>query len=144
MYERPVVPHEAPQENIMLINQTVKALKDDDTATAADEYAWKINNVFEWYNMYFSLEVIDIQNDMFYGKDNQDNLFWGTNKMFTLANVEEATRILMANYDVKNADMSKAISIYEKAATEQQVILKDLLSKETQSILELTKMLDSE
>lgn len=144
MYEKPIVPHQAPQENIKLINKTIKALKEGDVVAAVDKYAWQINNNLEWYNMYFSPEVIAIQNDMFYGKNNQDNLFWGTNKMFTSAKVEEATRILMANYEVKNADMSKAISIYEKAISDQQALLKDLLNKETQSIINLTKKLDTE
>ncbi|MDO4553099.1 MAG: S-layer homology domain-containing protein, partial [Bacillota bacterium] len=95
MYERPIVPHEAPQENILLAGLCVEALEEGDVVTAADEYAWCINNVLEWYSMYFSPEVIDVQDDMFWGDANQDNLYWGTGRMFVKADVEDATRSLM-------------------------------------------------
>lgn len=141
MYERPIVPHEAPQENIMLMQEIVISLEAGDVVTAADEYAWQVNNVLEWYAMYFSSEVIAQQNDMFFGESNKKNLFWGTNKMFTPANVEAATRGLMDKYEATDGDFTAEISIYEKAIIEQQSILKDLVAKETKSIKVLTEML---
>lgn len=141
MYEKPIVPHEAPQENIALMNEIVKSLKAGDVVTAADEYAWQVNNVLEWYSMYFSPEVITIQNDMFWGKDNQDNLFWGTGKNFTPANVEAATRGLMEKYEVENPDLTKEIAIYEKAIKDQQAILKELAAKELKALEKLNEML---
>ena len=54
-------------------------------ATAVDEYAWTVNNVLEWYAMYFSPEVIAVQDDMLWGPDNQENLYWGTNIGFAKA-----------------------------------------------------------
>lgn len=141
MYERPVVPHEAPQENINLINSALDCLATGDVVKAADEYVYQVNNVLEWYAMYFSPEVIAIQNDMLYGEGNQDNLFWGSNKMFTPANVEDATRIVMANYDAEKPDLTKAISIYEKAVVDQQVVLKTLMTEEIKATKELTKKL---
>ncbi|MEG1929995.1 MAG: M28 family peptidase, partial [Anaerovorax sp.] len=142
MYERPIVPHEAPQENIDLINSTVDCLNKGDVVKAADDYAWMVNNVLEWYAMYFSPEVIAIQNDMLYGEKNKDNLFWGTHKMFTPANVEEATRMVMANYDTDKPDLTKAISIYEKAVVDQQTLLKKLMAQETTAMNALTKKLN--
>ena len=65
----------------------IAALEEGDVVTAADEYAWAINEYFEWYEMYFSPEVMEIHYDMFYGEDNQDNLFWGTGKSFVPAKV---------------------------------------------------------
>lgn len=141
MYERPIVPHEAPQDNIMLMQEIIKCLKDGDVVTAADEYAWQVNNILEWYSMYFSPEVIDIQNDLFWGTDNQDNLFWGTDRNFQPADVEAATRGLMEKYEVENGDFTTEIAIYEKAIKEQQALAKKLLAEETASIKELTEML---
>jgi len=142
MYEAPIVPHEAPQSNIDLMQNIISCLKTGDVVTAADEYAWQVNNVLEWYSMYFSPEVIDQQNDMFWGKDNQDNLYWGTGKNFTPANVEAATRALMDKYEVVGGDFTAEIAIYEKAITDQQAILKSKLAEETAAIIKLADMLD--
>lgn len=141
LYERPVVPHEGPQENIALMEAIIAALSEGDVVTATDEYAWAVNNVFEWYEMYFSPEVMEIHYDMFYGEDNQDNLFWGTNKAFVPADVSEATRSLFLRYEETDGDFSKEIGIYEKAIEAQKVILKDLMKEETTNILKLVDML---
>ena len=141
MYEAPIVPHEAPQFNIELMQEIIACLEEGDVVTAVDEYAWQVNNVLEWYNMYFSPEVIAIFNDMFWGEGNKDNLFWGTGRNFTPANVEAATRGLMEKYESENADFSTEIAIYEKAIKEQQAILKDKITKETAAILKLAEML---
>ncbi len=144
MYERPIVPHEAPQENIMLIRETLKSLEAGDVITAVDEYAWQINNVLEWYNMYFSPEVIAKQNDMFFGEENKNNLFWGTGKMFTPANVEIATRMLMDNYDAEEVNVIEAINIYNTAIESQKTVLKDCAIKETAAMEKLTELLSAE
>ncbi len=141
MYEAPVVPHEAPQSNIELMRQIVDLLKAGDTVTAADEYAWQVNNVLEWYPMYFSPEVTAQFNDMFWGEDNKDNLFWGTGRNFTPANVEAATRGLMEKYDADNPDLSNEIAVYEKAIADQGMIYKDLITKETAGMKKLADML---
>ena len=141
MYERPIVPHEAPQENIQLMQTIIECLKAGDGVTAADEYAWQVNNILEWYAMYFSPEVIRQQNDMFWGKDNQDNLYWGTGKNFIPADVEAATRGLMEKYDSKDADFSSEIAVYQKAIDAQSLIYKEKLVKETAAMRELAKLL---
>lgn len=141
MYEKPVVPHEAPQENIHLINQTVKALKAGDVKTAADEHAYQINNVMEWYSMYFSPEVIAVQDDMFWGKDNQDNLYWGTGKSFLKANVEKASRSLIKKYDQKDPDLHKEIAIYEKVLKPQKKELVKRVEQEIDALKDLNKQL---
>ena len=141
MYEAPMVPHEAPQRNIDLMESVIGALEDGDVVTAADEYAWAVNNVFEWYEMYFSPEVMDIHYDMFYGKENQHNLFWGTNKAFVPADVSKATRSLMSRYEESGGDFSKEIAIYNKAIAAQREVLKGLMAEETANILKLSEML---
>lgn len=141
MYEAPIVPHEAPQSNIDLMRNIVTCLKAGDVVKAADEYAWQVNNVLEWYNMYFSPEVSAQFNDMFWGKDNQDNLFWGTGRNFTPANVEAATRGLMDKYEATKPDLTAEIAVYEKAILDQQAILKSKISEETAAIIRLAEML---
>ncbi len=141
MYERPIVPHEAPQENISLMKEIIACLEAGDVNTAADEYAWQVNNVLEWYTMYFSPEVIATQNDMFWGKDNQDNLYWGTGRNFTPADVESATRGLMDKYDTTGSDFTSEIKVYQQAISAQTNIYKTQIKEETASILKLTEML---
>lgn len=141
MYERPIVPHEAPQENINLMNEIVPLLEEGDGVTAADEYAWQVNNVEQWYEMYFSPEVTSQFTDMFYGADNQDNLFWGTNKAYTPADVAAATRGLMDKYEEEGADFSAEIGIYNKAIEAQQAVYKELITKEITDVKALAAKL---
>ena len=141
MYERPIVPHEAPQENIALCQQVIDCLEEGDVVTAADEYAWQINNVLEWYAMYFSPETIDVQDNMFWGEDNQDNLYWGTGRTFVKADVEDATRSLMARYEEVDGDFTEEISIYTDAIAAQQQVLVDCVAAEIEGINNLTELL---
>lgn len=141
MYERPIVPHEAPQENIQLCRDIIACLETGDVATAVDEYAWTVNNVLEWYAMYFSPEVIAIQDDMLWGEDNQDNLYWGTGIGFTKADVDAATRSLFVRYEETGGDFTQEIAVYEAAIRAQTQILADLGAKETQAMIDLSALL---
>ena len=141
MYERPIVPHEGPMENIQLCQDIIDCLKTGDVATAVDEYAWTVNNVLEWYAMYFSPEVIAIQDDMLWGEGNLDNLYWGTDIGFTKADVDAATRSLYVRYDEENGDFSEEIAVYEAAIQAQTEILNQLGTKETSAMSELAGML---
>ena len=141
MYERPIVPHEAPQENIQLCRDIIACLETGDVATAVDEYAWTVNNVLEWYAMYFSPEVIAIQDDMLWGEDNQDNLYWGTDIGFTKADVDAATRSLFVRYEEAGGDFSEEIAVYDAAIRAQTAILTDLGAQETQAMTELAGLL---
>lgn len=141
MYERPIVPHEAPQENMQLCRDIIACLEQGDVVTAVDEYAWTVNNVLEWYAMYFSPEVIAIQDDMLWGEDNQDNLYWGSNIGFTKADVDAATRSIFARYDEVGGDFSEEIAVYQAAIDAQTHILRDLSAKETAAMTELAGLL---
>ena len=141
MYERPIVPHEAPQENIQLCEAIIACLETGDVATAVDEYAWTVNNVLEWYAMYFSPEVIAIQDDMLWGEDNLDNLYWGTDIGFTKADVDAATRSLFVRYEEAGGDFSEEIAVYDAAIQAQTAILADLGAQETQAMTELASLL---
>lgn len=141
MYERPIVPHEAPQENITLCENIISCLEEGQVATAVDEYAWTVNNVLEWYAMYFSPEVIAIQDDMLWGESNADNLYWGTGKSFAKADVDQATRSLYVRYEEEGGDFSQEIAVYQKAVEAQSEILLQLAQQEIDSINELTQLL---
>lgn len=141
MYERPIVPHVAPQENIRLSQQMIMYLEEGDVNTAVDEVAWTINNVLEWYAMYFSEEVINVQDAMLWSSENKDNLYWGTDKGFVKADVEEATRSLFLRYDEENGDFSKEIAIYKKAIDEQGIVYKNKVNDEIKAIQDLAELL---
>jgi hypothetical protein len=141
MYERPIVPHEAPLENIRLCEGIITFLEEGRVAHAVDEEAWKVNNVLEWYAMYFSPDVIDVQDDMFWGESNAGNLYWGTGRNFIKADVEEATRSLVARYDEDGADFSREIAIYQESIHHQRPILTVLTQEETETLQRLAEML---
>lgn len=97
--------------------------------------------MLEWYAMYFSPEVIAIQDDMLWGADNQDNLYWGTDIGFTKADVDAATRSLFVRYEEDGGDFSQEIAVYQAAIQAQTQILADLGAKETQAMLDLSALL---
>lgn len=141
MYERPIVPHEAPQENIQLCQDIISCLEQGDVVTVVDELAWTVNNVLEYYAMYFSPEVIAIQDDMHWGEGNQDNLYWGTGINFTKADVDAATRSLYQRYDEQGGDFSQEIAVYEAAIQAQTELLKELGTKEIGAMEQLAQLL---
>ena len=110
-------------------------------AKVVDEYAWTVNNVLEWYAMYFSPAVIAIQDDMNWGEGNQDNLYWGTDINFDKANVDDATRSLFIRYDEQGGDFSEEIAIYKAAIEVEQSRLADHAAQETAAMSELAEML---
>ena len=141
MYERPIVPHEAPQENVRLCRDIIACLETGDVATAVDEYAWTVNNVLEWYAMYFSPEVIAAQDDMLWGEGNQGNLYWGTDIGFTKADVDAATRSIFARYDEEGGDFSEEIAVYYAAVQAQLRLLGTLGEEEMAAMSELAGLL---
>ena len=141
MYEKPIVPHEAPQKNIRICESIIKCLQDGDVVTAVDEYLWTLNNILAWYSMYFSEEVIKIQDDMFWGEGNKNNLYWGTDIGFTKAEVDSIVRSLMKRYDEVNGDFTKEIEAIEKVIDSQKIILKNLCEKEISAINELAMLI---
>ena len=106
-----------------------------------DEYAWTVNNVLEWYAMYFSPEVIAVQDDMLWGEGNRDNLYWGTGIGFAKADVDAATRSIFARYNETGGDFSSEIAVYQAAAEAQLRILRDLGTRETGAMSELAGLL---
>ena len=142
MYEKPIVPHEAPQKNIRLCEDIIECLKKGEVSKAVDEYAWSLNNVLAWYAMYFSEEVIKIQDDMFWGESNKDNCYWGTNIGFTKAEVDDVVRSLMKHYEEVDGDFSQEITALEKVIDSQKIILKNLCDKEISAVNELARILE--
>ena len=106
-----------------------------------DEYAWTVNNVLEWYAMYFSPEVIAVQDDMNWGADNQDNLYWGTDINFDKADVDAATRSLYVRYDDKGGDFTEEIAIYEKAIETEKAKLAAKAQAEAEAMAGLAELL---
>ncbi len=141
MYEQPMVRHQAPLNNITYMQETVGYLEKGDVKSAVDESAWQVNNVLEWYAMYFSPEVIKLQDDMFWSPAAQTNLFWGTGRNFVKADVDAATRSITARYEEKGGDFAKEIAIYKKAIDAQTKLLVELSEKEMKDLTELTGML---
>jgi trans-2-enoyl-CoA reductase len=106
-----------------------------------DNYAWNVNNVLEWYAMYFSPQVIAVQDDMLWGEDNRDNLYWGTDKGFVKADVDAATRSLYARYQEQGGDFSAEIAVYNAAIAAQSEVLRTLCVQETAGMQQLAALL---
>ena len=142
MYERPIVRHEAPQENIQLMSKINEALAEGDVVTAADEYSWQVNNLLEWYTTYFSPAVLKINDDMLWSEENQYNNYWGIGRSFVPASVGDASMSLYLRYDDVGGDFSKEIAIYKAAIDVQSKVLKKLGEQEITDMGKLADMLE--
>ena len=91
--------------------------------------------------MYFSPEVIAIQDDMLWGQDNQDNLYWGTDSGFTKADVDAATRSLFLRYDEEGGDFSEEIAVYRSTIQAQLRLLEELGGQEAGAMRTLAGLL---
>ncbi len=138
MYEKPVVPHEASQININAMNKVLECLDEGDINTAVDEYVWTVNNVLEYYNWFFSPEVIEIQDKCLWNK--AENMYWGTDPSFVKADVAEASISLYNKYDTKE-DTSKEQKIYKKAIKDQAEVMVKYANKEIKDLKTLADML---
>ena len=134
MYERPIVPHQAPQETIALCQHIIDCLVRHDPATAVDQYVATVNNCLESYSIYFSPAVIDTLNDMNWGAGNQDNLYFGTNINFDKAEVEEASRSVYQRRAEIGGDFAKEILVYRDAIDMEKKKLRADVHKETEAI----------
>ena len=134
MYERPIVPHQAPQETIALCQHIIDCLVRHDPATAVDQYVATVNNCLESYSIYFSPAVIDTLNDMNWGAGNQDNLYFGTNINFDKAEVEEASRSVYQRRAEIGGDFAKEIRVYRDAIDMEKKKLRADVHKETEAI----------
>ena len=93
------------------------------------------------YAMYFSPEVIAVQDDMNWGADNQANLYWGTDINFDKADVDAATRSLYVRYDDKGGDFTEEIAIYEKAIETEKAKLAAKAQAEAEAMAGLAELL---
>lgn len=141
MYEQPIVPHEAPQETIELCEEIIACLQRGDPATAVDEYALTVNNVLERYAMYFSPEVIAVQDHMVWGAENQHNLYWGTDINFSKADVDAATRSLYRRYGEAGGDFTEEIAVYRAAIAVEKTKLRESVQAEAAAMHRLAQML---
>jgi hypothetical protein len=91
--------------------------------------------------MYFSPEVIQIQDDMFWNPNNMDNLYWGTGKQFQRADVEAATRSVFLRYEEEGGDFTEEIQIYQDAIDQQMMLLKELGEQEALDLVTLADMI---
>ena len=78
---------------------------------------------------------------MFWGPENQDNLYWGTGKTFVKADVDAATRSLTLRQEEVGGDFTKEIEIYKAAIDAQSKLLVKHANQEIQDLTKLTEML---
>jgi len=134
--ETPIVPHEWFQNNIYAIDETIFYLLSGDVVTAADETAWAINGVGEWYSMNFDEATVELDEGSYLGAHASQN--WGTNRIYEYADVEAATRSLVERYEEEDGDFSEEIEIYSAARERQAELYVEFIALETANIYDLT------
>jgi Iap family predicted aminopeptidase len=135
----PITGHEYYQNNISYMTDSITSLEDGDVNNVVDNLLWQINGLINYYAYYFDREVVDHM----YGQlhNNDGNLFWSTNKVLGDADVFNLTVSLNNKYDTEG-DFSGEISQLQVQVTNQQVLLKDMVSKEINAAKEITAKLN--
>lgn len=136
----PIVGHEQPQLNIMVLAQAIELLENKEVDPVLDDLLWQIED--EWYSYYFSREVIQHETDIVVGPDYQDNLFWGTGRVVGYVDLYEVIQSLLKKYGTTGADCSKEITSLTAALDSQKALLEQLVAEEIASIQDLTQRLN--
>lgn len=146
MYEKPIVPHEGPANNLKVLNDVIALLEKGDVVGAVDgtktanyeDGIWGINNVQGWYTKFFSKEVVDEIRASLDGT-NGANMYWGTGRMFPYAEVDDVIISLVSKYDAKKPDVSSELATLKQVKTTMEDSFAELLTKDIKSIKTLTK-----
>ena len=134
----PIVGHEYYQNNVSYMTDAVSSLQKGDVNYVVDELLWQINGILNYYAYSFDKPVADHMYDQLH--NNEGNLYWSTNKVMEDADVYDVTMSLLGKYDTKG-DFSSEIAQLQTQVENQQTLLKDLITKETNALQQITEKL---
>lgn len=141
-----VIKHEVPQQNAEILNSVADALKKgiltNKQATGALDIIGELNGSLEYINFEFSSETADAMKKT-YLPDNEDGLYWGTDKSYPFAEIGDLTKELMKISESKknDVDFSSQISVCQKAMSQQLIYVKDAMTREMNGITKLCMLL---
>lgn len=130
--DNPIVGHEQPQNNLLLLNQAVSELKEGKVNDVVDNVLWQVED--EWYSYSFSKEVARHFNDQVMDPANKDNLFWGKGRIVGAVDLYDTVQSLVGKYDSTGSRFTKEIASLNKAADSQKLLLGKLAGEETQAL----------
>lgn len=102
----------------------------------------ELNGSLEYINFEFSSETADAMKKT-YLPDNEDGLYWGTDKSYPFAEIGDLTKELMKISESKknDVDFSSQISVCQKAMSQQLIYVKDAMTREMNGITKLCMLL---
>lgn len=131
--------HGVAQDNILIIEDVIKALENNDITEALD-LAWNINGGIEWTAYEFSKEVVETQLHNYTEETNPNNLFWGTGKVSPMLNTYEATMSLLNKED--GDDITTELSIYSRELTLEKENYKKLINEQITALQEIVDIIN--
>jgi Iap family predicted aminopeptidase len=141
-WDSPMVGHQQPQENIMLLTEAIALLEEGDVNTVIDELLWLIDGTREWYSYSFSREVTDYFIWQVFDPANQDNLFWGKGRVVGYVDLYDVVQSLMNKYDLDDPNVALEIAALEEALESQKEMLAELVDEEIRAIRLVHSMLE--
>ncbi|HHX87129.1 MAG TPA: M28 family peptidase [Firmicutes bacterium] len=139
----PIVGHQQPQDNILLLTEAIDLLQEGDVNTVIDEILWQIDGNREWISYSFSREVADYFIWQVFDPSNSDNLFWGAGRIVGYVDLYDVLQALMARYDQEKPDLSAEIAALEKALESQIEMLARLADEEARAVRTVREMLEA-
>ncbi|MEI8216353.1 MAG: M28 family peptidase [Eubacteriales bacterium] len=134
----PIVGHEYYQNNISYMVDSIDSLKKGDVNNVVDNLLWQVNGLINYYAYSFDKEVVDHMYAQLH--NNKGNLYWSTGKVMQDADVYDLTLSLNGKYGTKG-DFSDEISKLQVQVANQQILLKDIIAKETMAAKAITAKL---
>jgi hypothetical protein len=135
-----VFPHSCVQNNIALLEASIKSLSEGDIPTVIDEYLFDID--YNWYAYAFDHETYQFfVNQTLEGSD--EKLVWGKG-MIKQGNedLHEVITSLKQKYDSPGADVSFELNSLKAALENQKIIGEKLVQQEIEDLYKLKELLE--
>ena len=132
-----IVRHDMYEDNIDMLDQTIKALEAGKIQEAYDEYLWAVD--WSWYDMNFDKATCDyMKNQLFEKRDDT----WGADLIkYPHADTNAIVVSLGEKYDTEGADVSEEIAALKEIKAQQEGYLKEVYADELAGIQKATELM---
>ncbi len=140
--DMPIVGHQQPQENILLLTEAIDLLQEGDVDTVIDDLLWQVDLGREWYSYSFSRGVVDHFIQQVFDPSNQNNLFWGKGRIVGYVDIYDVIQTLTGMYGQEKPDVASEIAELETALESQVEMMARLVGEETLAVRSVREMLE--
>jgi Iap family predicted aminopeptidase len=134
-----IIKHEGASDNIAILTEIINALNNGQITnaegTGALDIAWNLNGALEYRYYLFTREVVDENIAMLFDATNPGNTFWGKDKVVPITDTADGLAAASVG------DIASALTVYNQALIDQQLVLKNFIQSETEGMISLTELI---